>query len=275
MSFSPITLSPTPPQRGDDPETFDVLADPFVVWMATHAEEMDVFKSELEVLAAVLAVASVYADAGLVSIANLDIAADEMLYGTAANTFAKTSLSAFARTLLDDANAAAARTTLGLGTAATSNTGDFDAAGTASSAVSAHVAAGDPHTQYLLESAVSAFALTFLDDTDAAAVRTTLGIAAAAASSGTASSGYMDIPTTGLGTIRKNWGRTTVGANSTSTPSLAASYTTALSGTGQAMTSATSDSDSSYCYLSSTSQMTIANGTDGSLTFQWEAWGVV
>lgn len=51
----------------------------------------------------------------LTSIANLGAGAvaDRMLYTTAANTAALTTLTSYARTLLDDANAAAARTTLG------------------------------------------------------------------------------------------------------------------------------------------------------------------
>lgn len=47
--------------------------------------------------------------------------------------------------------AAGARTNLGLGTAAVANTGDFEAAG----AVSTHVGLADPHTQYVLESALT------------------------------------------------------------------------------------------------------------------------
>lgn len=48
------------------------------------------------------------------SISGLVMAADQMLYSTAADTFAATSLTSFARTILDDANATAARSTLGL-----------------------------------------------------------------------------------------------------------------------------------------------------------------
>jgi hypothetical protein len=53
-------------------------------------------------------------DAGLQSIAGLTTAADKMIYTTASDTYAVTDLTAAGRALLDDANAAAQRTTLGL-----------------------------------------------------------------------------------------------------------------------------------------------------------------
>ena len=65
-------------------------------------------------------------------------------------------VTAAGKALLDDADAAAQRTTLGLGTAATSASTDFFAA-----------------------SDVSAFGATLIDDADAAASRTTLGLGTA------------------------------------------------------------------------------------------------
>lgn len=56
-------------------------------------------------------------NAGLQSIAGLTTAADRMIYTTAADTYAVTTLTAAGRAILDDADAAAQRTTLGLGTA--------------------------------------------------------------------------------------------------------------------------------------------------------------
>jgi len=64
-------------------------------------------------------------DAGLASIAGLTTAADKAIYTTASDTYAVTDLTAFGRSLIDDADAAAGRTTLGLGTAATSASTDF------------------------------------------------------------------------------------------------------------------------------------------------------
>ena len=61
--------------------------------------------------------------AALNSIFGLTTAADDVLYATGSDTYATTTVTAFARTVLDDANASAMRTTLGLGSAATVNTG--------------------------------------------------------------------------------------------------------------------------------------------------------
>lgn len=61
---------------------------------------------------------TIITDAGILAIAGLTTAADKMIYTTALDTYATTDLTSFARTLNDDATAAAARTTLGV-TAAT------------------------------------------------------------------------------------------------------------------------------------------------------------
>jgi len=72
-------------------------------------------------------------------------------------------------------SASAARTALGLGTAATSATGDFEASG----AVSTHAAlTSSVH-------GISSFGATLVDDADAAAARTTLGLGTAATTAAT------------------------------------------------------------------------------------------
>jgi hypothetical protein len=65
-------------------------------------------------------------DAGLSSIAGLTTAANKMLYTTGSDTYAVADLTAAGRALLDDADAAAQRTTLGLGNIATTDLIDED-----------------------------------------------------------------------------------------------------------------------------------------------------
>jgi hypothetical protein len=60
-------------------------------------------------------------DAGLQSISGLTTTANQMIYTTSSDTYATSSLTSAGRALLDDADAAAQRTTLGLGTIATQN----------------------------------------------------------------------------------------------------------------------------------------------------------
>ena len=113
-------------------------------------------------------------------------------------------ISTFAGTILDDANAAAMRTTLGLGTAATQATSAFEAAG----AVASHAAAtSSVH-------GISTFAATILDDADAAAVRATIG-AAASGSDGVIA---------GSGIVVLDRSTTPVDVSNTTTPTAVLSY---------------------------------------------------
>jgi phage-related tail fiber protein len=67
--------------------------------------------------------------AALSSVGGLTPAADRLAYYTGASTAALTILTAFGRSLIDDADAATARTTLGLGTMSTQNANSVDITG--------------------------------------------------------------------------------------------------------------------------------------------------
>jgi hypothetical protein len=99
-----------------------------------------------------------------VSVANgglgkTSIAADRMLYSSSANTYAESAITAQGRGLLDDADAAANRVTIGI---------NFSAAD------KYHYSTG---VNTIAEGSISSFARGLLDDADAATMRTTLGVA--------------------------------------------------------------------------------------------------
>lgn len=120
-------------------------------------------------------------DATLTALAGLTTAANQTIYSTGVDTFAMTTLSAFGRTLIDDADAATARSTLGLGTAAVQNTAAFQTADATLTALAGLTTAAN---QTIYSTGVDTFAMTSLtafgrsliDDADAAAGRTTLSV---------------------------------------------------------------------------------------------------
>ena len=93
-------------------------------------------------------------DAGLNSISGLVTAADQMVYTTGSDTYAVTSLTAAGRAILDDADAATQRTTLGLGSISTLNAiGSSDV--TDNSLTSDDLGTGSVNTDELADDAVT------------------------------------------------------------------------------------------------------------------------
>ena len=117
-------------------------------------------------------------DATLAALAALGTAADKLAYTTGVDTWAETALTSFGRSLIDDADAAAGRTTLGLVIGTNVQAYDATLAAIAALGTAADKLAYVTGADTWAETAFTAFARTLLDDADAAAMRTTLGITA-------------------------------------------------------------------------------------------------
>jgi hypothetical protein len=113
-------------------------------------------------------------DATLTALAGLSTSADQVAYSTDSDEFSMTSLTTFARTLLDDANASTARTTLG------AQASDADLTALAAVTIAADQLIYGTGDVAWASATLTAFARSILDDADAAAVRTTLGLGAVA-----------------------------------------------------------------------------------------------
>jgi hypothetical protein len=153
-------------------------------------------------------------DAGLQSIAGLTTSADQMIYTTAADTYAVTTLTAAGRAILDDADASAQRTTLGLGTLATqsgtfsgtssgTNTGDQNIFQTIAVAGQSNVVA-DSTADTLTLVAGSGVTITTNATTDSITISATAGggtVTSVAVSGGTTGLTTSGGPITTSGTI--------------------------------------------------------------------------
>ena len=110
-------------------------------------------------------------DSGLTSIAGLPTIADKMLYTTASDTYDTTALTAFARSILDDTDAATVRATIGVDVSGTDNSTDVTLAtvvGNYLSIIGQEITAG-----------VVPISLGGTGATNAADARTALGVDAA------------------------------------------------------------------------------------------------
>jgi hypothetical protein len=127
-------------------------------------------------------------------------AADKAPYFTGAGAMSLATLTAFARTLLDDADAAAARTTLG------AQPLDATLTALANLTLAANQMIYATEADAVATTALTAFARTLLDDADAAAARTTLGLGTAATRAALGSTGSLYSMDSILGTVSQSGG---------------------------------------------------------------------
>jgi len=198
-------------------------------------------------------------NAALQSIAGLSTSANQTIYATGSNTYAVTSLTAFGRSLIDDADAAAAQATIGLSIGT-----NVQAYNAALQSISGLTTAAD---QMIYTTASNTYAVTgltsagraLLDDADAAAQRTTLGLgtistqdASSVTITGGSISGITDLAVADGGTgasdasgARTNLGFTG-GVTSIVTADLTASRALASDGSGKVAVSATTATELGY-----------------------------
>ena len=109
-------------------------------------------------------------DATLTALAGLSTSADQVAYSTGSDAFSMTSLTAFARTLLDDANASTARATL------SAQALDATLTALAGLATGADKIPYSTGTDAFSQATLTSFARTLIDDTTAEAARQTLDV---------------------------------------------------------------------------------------------------
>lgn len=154
-------------------------------------------------------------DAGLLSIAGLTTSADKMIYTTASDTYAVTALTSFARTLLDDTDAATMRTTLGLVIGTNVQAYHANNAALAGLTLAADKLPYATGAGALALTDLSSFARTILDDANGGAVRTTIGAAASGANNDITSLAGL---TTALSAAQGGTGATSLAALLTALP---------------------------------------------------------
>lgn len=139
-------------------------------------------------------------DATLTSIATLGTAADKLIYSTGVDTWAETSLTAFARSILDDANEATFKATVNLEIGTDVQAYDATLASIAALGTAANKIAYTTGIDTWAETALTAAAITVLDDATVGDMVNTLGGATSTGTGGLVRTTNAALVTPALGT---------------------------------------------------------------------------
>ena len=171
-------------------------------------------------------------DAGLNSIAGLTTAANKLIYTTASDTYATSDLTSFGRSLIDDADASAARTTLGVDIGSDVQAYDAGLASIAGLTTAADKLIYTTASDTYATADLSSYGRSLIDDADASAARTTLGlgtIATQAANSVNIDGGAIDSTPIGATTASTgNFSTLSIAGAAVATQSFATDEATAL-----------------------------------------------
>lgn len=287
MPFPSLTEAPTAPTRSMSNDEFIAAADAFVAWMAVFRDEVTEWAEYCATLAASLGVSS--ADAELQAFAGLASAADKLGYFTGSGTMSLTDFTSVARTLVSQSTQALMRTT-GLGMSANGSSlvsaADYSAMRTLLGLViGTNVQAHSSNLNTFAGIAPSANVQSLLGAADYSAIRTLLGLVIgtnvqSVLTFTTNANGNAIGITIGATTYYVQWGRISVGANTTATITFPVAFTTASSvtvvGSGVASAATTSDT-SNYPGIKGSPTTTTAtvHSADANTTnpFHWIAIG--
>ncbi|ABD25109.1 hypothetical protein Saro_0662 [Novosphingobium aromaticivorans DSM 12444] len=197
MPLQDIAVLPDPPARSDPPEDFIAKADALLSSLPAFVDQLNILATQLEATAALINVAPAYADAGLRALTGKTPAANKLPYYTGTAASALADFTAAARSFLAAADASAQLDALGVSAFMKSLLNDADAAAaqdTLELVPGTDVQAFDADLAAIAALATTAFGRSVLTIADGAGGRTLFGSNGSLGYGSNASGKYFSVP---------------------------------------------------------------------------------